>query len=243
MNCFGARRSERVCLAWWRAPSALSCCGGDPLAGVLATSLAAALILARPWASASSGNGHIPSDTLIGLIGHAGLALGFIALAALETVRADLLGYLFGDVLALSWNDVAAVAILGTGALALLLGIWKPLLADTVSPDILAAEEGPAKGARTQTLFLVLVAGLIAFGLKVVGALLIVALIIVPPAAARPFARTPEAMAALAAAFGALSAPLGLAASFAWDLPAGPSIVLAAAGLFLAASLAARFRR
>ena len=218
--------------------------GIDPLIGVLATSLTAALLLARPWAAAGTErSGSIPTDTLIGLIGHAGLALGFIALAALETVRADLLGYLFGDVLALSWNDVAAVAILGAGALALLAGIWKPLLADTVSPDILAAEEGAAKGARAQTLFLVLVAGLIAFGLKIVGALLIVALIIIPPAAARPFARTPEAMAVMAGVAGALSAPLGLFASFAYDFPAGPSIVLAAAGIFLLATGAARLIR
>jgi len=53
--------------------------------------------------------------------------------------------------------------------------------------------------------------------------LLIVALIIIPPAAARPFARTPEAMAILAALIGAVSAPLGLFSAFAYDLPAGPS--------------------
>ena len=54
-----------------------------------------------------------------------------------------------------------------------------------------------------------MVAVLVALGLKVVGALLIVALLLIPPAAARPFARTPEAMAVIAAVLGALSAPLG----------------------------------
>jgi len=77
----------------------------------------------------------------------------------------------------------------------------------------------------------------VAFGLKVVGALLIVALLIIPPAAARPLAKSPEAMAIWAAVLGAVSAPLGLAASLAGDAPAGPCIVLAAGGLFALSAL------
>jgi zinc transport system permease protein len=218
--------------------------GVDPLLGVLATSLAAALLLAKPWSAGfASRGGLIPADTTIGLIGHAGLALGFIGLSALETVRADLLGYLFGDVLALSSREIVLIGVMGAGALGVLAAIWRPLLADTISPEILAAEAGAAKGTRAQGIFLALVAGLIAFGLKVVGALLIVALIIIPPAVARPFARTPEAMALLAAAIGAVSAPAGLFTAFAFDLPAGPSIVLAATGLFVLSAAAARLMR
>jgi zinc transport system permease protein len=215
--------------------------GIDPLLGVLATSLAAAMLLARPWSfSPAARNALIPSDTLIGLVGHAGLALGFIALATLETVRADLLGYLFGDVLALSRSDLALIGLMSAGALAILLAIWRPLLADTVNADIFAAEAGAKKSAAAQTVFLILVAMLIALGLRVVGALLIVALIIIPPAAARIFARSPEMMAILAGLIGAIAAPLGLFASFVWDFPAGPSIVLAAAAIFLVSALASR---
>jgi zinc transport system permease protein len=211
----------------------------SPLLGVLGVSLVAALLLARPWSTATR-EGLIPTDTRIGLVGHAGLALGFVVLAGMEEVRADLLGYLFGDVLALSWNDVFVIAAVSLAALLLLAAIWKPLLADTVSPEILAAEQGTATGPRVRAALLMLVAGLIAFGLQIVGALLIVALLIIPPAAARPFAATPFTMAALAALVGAVSAPLGLFAAFQIDAPAGPSIVLAAAALFVLSSLAAR---
>jgi zinc transport system permease protein len=220
--------------------------GVDPLLGVLVTSLVVALILARPWRARTDGDATalIPTDTRIGLVGHAGLALGFVALSAVESVRADLLGYLFGDVLALSTRDVVLIIVLAVVALGILAAIWRPLLADTVSPEILAAEESGRRGAFAQAAFLALVACLIAFGLKVVGALLIVALLLIPPAAARPFARTPEGMAVLAALIGAACAPLGLAAAFAADMPAGPSIVLAAALLFILSSTAARaFRR
>lgn len=219
----------------------------SPLLGVLAVSLTAALILARPWdvSTRTSGgrDGLIPFDTRIGLVGHAGLALGFVLLANLETVRADLLGYLFGDVLALSYRDVGIIAVISLAALAVLVLVWKSLLADTVSADILAAEHGPATGPRVQSVLLLLVAGLIAFGLQVVGALLIVALLIIPPAAARPFARSPEGMAVIAALVGIVASPLGIFASFAVDAPAGPMIVLAAAILFALSSAAARVLR
>jgi zinc transport system permease protein len=67
---------------------------------------------------------------------------------------------------------------------------------------------------------------------------LIVSLLVIPAAAARQFASTPEQMAILAAAVGALAVTSGIAASMLWDVPAGPSIVLAAAAVFLV-SLAA----
>jgi len=86
----------------------------------------------------------------------------------------------------------------------------------------------------------VLVALLVAFGLKVVGALLIVALLIIPPAAARPFSKSPETMAILAALTGALAAPLGLIASILADAPAGPAMVLAAGVIFALSAAAAR---
>ncbi|MBU6473168.1 MAG: metal ABC transporter permease, partial [Alphaproteobacteria bacterium] len=107
----------------------------------------------------------------------------------------------------------------------------------TVSRDIAIAEGRDTRLADLA--FLVLVAGLVALALKVVGALLIVALLLIPPAAARPLAKTPEAMALLAAVLGALSAPLGIAGAYVFDAPAGPAIVLAAAALFVATSAGA----
>jgi zinc transport system permease protein len=207
--------------------------GINVLVGTAALAIVAALVMAR------AGDRTIPAGTFVGIVGHMGLALGFILLATMENVRADLLGYLFGDVLALSANDLAAVAAASLGVLAVTALLWRPLLRAAVGGDIAAAE---GKGGRwVQAAFLVLVALLVAFGLKVVGALLIVALLIIPPAAARPFARTPEAMAVMAALAGALAAPLGLASAYATDAPAGPCIVLAAGAIFAASALGSRF--
>src|SRR6202012_936709 len=205
--------------------------GVSPLIGVGVLAIIAALLMAR------TDNGLIPAGSFVGIVGHAGLALGFILLATMETVRTDLLGYLFGDVLALSNMDLVSIALAGAAIVLGTIFFWRAWLMTTVNADIARAEHCTTRLAEIA--FLVLVAILFAVGLRVVGALLIVALIIVPPAAARPLARTPEAMALWAAFLGAISAPLGVAGSYWKDIPTGPSVVLAAIAIFLLTTLGA----
>ena len=57
-------------------------------------------------------------------------------------------------------------------------------------------------------------------------------MLIIPAAAARGFARTPEAMAGSAAVLGSVSVIAGLQGAYVLDAPAGPSIVCVAALLF-----------
>ncbi|MEQ9574476.1 MAG: metal ABC transporter permease, partial [Rhodospirillales bacterium] len=128
-------------------------------------------------------------------------------------------------------NDL--ILIWGGGAVILagLLRIWRPLLAATVAPDVAAAEG--LNPARQRLIFMLLLAGVIAIAMKIVGILLITALLIIPAAAARRLAHTPESMAMIAAGIGALAVAGGLGAAVAADTPAGPTIVVAALTLFL----------
>lgn len=173
----------------------------------------------------------ISSDTLLGILAHSALAIGLIIVAFMESLRIDLMGYLFGDVLAVSRGDLFLIYGLATVTLFLLAIIWRPLLSATVNED-LAAVEGVSVG-RVNLVFVLLIAAVIAVGMKVVGILLIVSLLIVPAAAARRFSSTPEQMAFGAAAVGVGSVVLGLSSSFAWDVPAGPAIVVVATLLFV----------
>lgn len=120
--------------------------------------------------------------------------------------------------------------------LVLLAWRWQGLLTATVNEDLAHASGlNPDRERLVLTLALAVV---VAVALKVVGALLIAAMLIIPAAAARALARTPEAMAALAVAIGALASLGGLALAMAQDTPAGPSIVtVAAVGFALAATL------
>ncbi len=174
---------------------------------------------------------NLSADALLGLLAHASLALGLVVLAFMSWVRIDLMGFLFGDILATTTADILVIYLGGAAVLAVLLFVWRPLFAATVNRE-LAEAEGVAP-ERANIVFMLLMAIVIAIAMKIVGVLLITAMLIIPAAAARRFATGPEQMALLAAAIGALSVVMGLSGSLAWDTPSGPSIVVAALVLFI----------
>lgn len=205
-------------------------------AAVLVVSLAMALIVSL------LSERRVSSDALLGVLAHGALAIGLVAISLFPNQGADLSAYLFGEILAVSRTDL--VLIWGGAVLvgALLIWRWQALLTATLNPDLaVASGTNPRQEQLVLTLALALT---VALALKVVGALLIAALLIIPAAAARPLARTPEAMAFIALALGGLSVLGGLLASFTYDTPTGPSIVSVAALLFaLTTSLTGLTRR
>lgn len=181
------------------------------------------------------GRRRLATDTLLGLLAHAALASGLVGISLLRGANVDLMGVLFGDILSVHTSDL--MWIYGGGALVLgvLIALWRPLLAVTVHEEVALAEGVPV--GRVRLAAMLLVALVIVMAMKIVGVLLITALLIIPPATARHFARSPESMAVLAALFGVLAVLVGLTASLFWDTPSGPSVVVAAAGLFALAML------
>ncbi|WP_396588107.1 iron chelate uptake ABC transporter family permease subunit [Bermanella sp. R86510] len=173
----------------------------------------------------------IPSDTLLGLMAHTTLAAGLVALSMVDTVRIDLNAYLFGDLLAVNRGDLTNLAIGSALVLLAMFKMWRGLVAASVSEE-LAQVEG-YNVARLRLMFMVLLAIVIAGAMKLVGVLLITALLIIPAAAARPFSKHPQTMALLATILSMVSVVLGLGLSYYWDTPAGPSVVLASAFIFL----------
>lgn len=173
---------------------------------------------------------QLASDTLLGIVSHSTLSLGLVAIAFMETMRIDLLAYLFGDILSVTWDDILWIYGGGAAALAVLAFIWRRLLAITVDEDLARVEGMPVLAIRLT--FMLLIAGVIAIAMKIVGILLITSLLIVPAATARRFARSPEQMAGTAVVIGMLAVLGGLAGSLVWDLPSGPSVVTSAALMF-----------
>jgi len=201
----------------------------EPALGVLAAGAVLAIIF-----TFLQKQQRFAADTVLGLLAHSALALGLVALGFLDHLRIDLLGYLFGDVLALSWNDVVLIYVGAGIVLSGLLIIWRRLLAVTVEPEL--AQADGINPLVIRLLFSLLLAVVVALAMQVVGVLLITALLIIPAAAARRFSSTPEQMAVLAAVVGVASVALGLGGSFTFDTASGPSIVVAALLFFLAAN-------
>jgi zinc transport system permease protein len=202
----------------------------DLTLGVFATALAVSgglLLLTR--------RDGLPADTVLGILSHSTLALGLVIIAMMTSLRVDLVGYLFGDILGVGRADVAVIWAGGAAVLGALAWVWRPLLATTVNEEM-ARAEGIAVGAA-RLVFMLLMAAVVAGAMKIVGVVLITALLVIPAATARRFAAGPEAMAAIAAGLGAAAVAGGLTGSLALDTPSGPSIVVAALALFLASRL------
>lgn len=202
----------------------------------LAVCLAIALLLALFQEQRA-----IADDTVLGILAHGSLALGLIVVGFAGTVRVDLMSYLFGDLLAIGRPDLVWIFAGGAVVLSILARLWSGLLRLTLNEELALAEGVRVRAVRTG--FMLLMAVCVAIGMKIVGVLLVVALLVIPPAAARPFSRTPEQMAVIAALIGAGSIALGLLGSLRFDTASGPSVVVAACVLFAAAQIAGAFRR
>lgn len=195
---------------------------------IVVGTLAVALIMALLVGSLSEKG--LGMDTLLGVLAHSALAFGLVAVSFVPGVRLDLSAYLFGDILAVTRTDLVVIWGGAAAVIGLIAWRWQALLTATVSPDLAwASGLDPRREARILTLALALA---VAVAIKVVGALLVSAMLLIPASAARPLARSPEAMVLIAAAFGALSALGGLGGAYYLDAPAGPSIVCAAAIVF-----------
>ena len=180
---------------------------------------------------------RLASDSLLGILSHTSLALGLISVSFFSAGRVDLLSFLVGDLLAVSYVDVGIIYAIGIVSLAVLAFLWRPLLLLSVDEELAFVE-----GVRVRLLrlgLMMILALVIAIALKVVGVLLITALLIIPAATARRFARSPEAMAIVAIIAGMLSVAGGILTSWQLDVPAGPAIVICSSILF-ACSLAGK---
>lgn len=203
---------------------------------IIVSSLFIALLLVF-WQS----QGQLPTDTLLGILSHSTLALGLVLVSVFDTGRLDLTAYLLGDLLSTTINDVIIIYALALIVSLLVWRYWQPLLSMIVNEPLALVEGIPVKKMRL--LLLVLLALTIAVAIKVVGILLITALLIIPAAGARYFSSSPEKMVCWSGVIGCLSVGGGLASSFFWDTPAGPSIVVCASILFIMSLLGSGLRQ
>ncbi|MBS1256898.1 MAG: High-affinity zinc uptake system membrane protein ZnuB [Deltaproteobacteria bacterium] len=200
------------------------------LIGVFAVALAVALLLFL-----FQRQKQLPNDAVLGTLSHATLAMGVLTISLMAWVRVDIMGYLFGDILAVGLHDIYWIYGGGIIILLTLFRLWRPLLAITFDDELAKAEGVPVIGV--QLAFMFMIAAVIALSIKIIGILLVTSLLIIPVSAARRFSKSPEQMAIGGALIGIASVGLGLWASLRIDTPSGPSIVIAAVLFFFAANL------
>jgi len=159
----------------------------------------------------------LPGDALLGLLAHSSLAVGLVVIGFLTTIRFDIMGLLFGDILAVNEIDLLIIWIGGALILLILKFIWKPLFASTVNHELAEAEG--MNPDKVNTIFTVLLAAIIAISIKIVGLLLITGMLIMPAAMARNVSNNPKQMVKLSIIGGLLSVIIGLFSSLKINTP------------------------
>ncbi|MBD2813705.1 zinc ABC transporter permease subunit ZnuB [Xenorhabdus sp. Flor] len=197
----------------------------NPFYAVIAVTLILAVILV--WLEKRP---QLAVDTLLGIMAHSALSLGLVVVSFMTSIRVDLMAYLFGDLLSVTYEDLWMISAGVATVAGLLVWQWRALLSMTVSQD-LAFVDG-IHIQRLRVLLMLVTALTIGLAMKFVGALIITSLLIIPAATARRFSHTPEQMAVYAIGIGMLSVTGGLTLSAFYNTPAGPSVVLCAAVLF-----------
>jgi manganese/iron transport system permease protein len=190
----------------------------------VATSLAIGAVTRR---------GGLRTDTTIGVLFAGTFALGIFLFSRIEGYVADLFGFLFGNVLAISADDLVALAVLGGIVLLVVGGLWKELLYATFDP--LGAAASGLRVSWLESLFLALVALSIVVSLQAVGIILVVALLVTPAATAQLLVVRFGRLMGVAVAIGVLSSVVGLYLSYWLNAASGATIVLVQTGAFLAA--------
>jgi ABC-type Mn2+/Zn2+ transport system permease subunit len=174
----------------------------------------------------------LSSDTAIGLLFVGMLALGVVIVSRSRSFSGDLVHILFGEVLGISWLDVAGQAFAAAAVSAVAFVCRRPFLLLSFSPEQADVSGFPAR--RYHSIMLLMIALTVVVSFKTVGTLLVLSLLIAPAAGAALYARKVRSMMLLAWLIGAASVYLGLLASYHLNIAGGASIALVATLIFFA---------
>lgn len=207
--------------------------GFDPLTGALIAAVTAALLIG--WVRLAW---QAQEDTLIGALWAIGMAVGILFIAKTPGYQADLVSFLFGNILLVPARSLWFMAALDMLLLAAVGAYHRQFLAVVFDEELARLRGIPV--AFFYLLLLVLVAVTVVLLVQVVGLILVLALLTLPAAVAGHYVYSLGAMMLLATVIGSVLSTLGLAFSYGLDLPVGPTIILLAGCLYIVSALFTR---
>lgn len=174
-------------------------------------------------------------DTMIGIFFTSSMALGVILMNLTTGYQPELISFLFGSILAVSFFDLLVI-----GTCTVVIMIWLILSQRQLTLLSLSEEQAIIAGVpvRLQTaLFYVALALATVLGVKILGIVLISALLIIPPAISRMSTESFRSHFVWSVIFSELIIFSGLAFSFYLDFPSGATIVLLGTLVFFATAI------
>lgn len=175
-------------------------------------------------------NTELLTDTIMALLLSGSVAVGVILLSALKGYQGEIQRYLFGDVLAIGWQEVWLSAVLF-----FVVGAGLCIFLNGLSLITLQQEMAQVCGIPVRALnyaFVIVLTLAVTLTLRLLGIILVTSLLVIPPAAARSLSRNLRQQILLSICFGLVAGIGGIALSYQLDMPSGPVIVLTSIVLF-----------
>ncbi len=173
----------------------------------------------------------LATDTLLGLLAHATLAIGILAMSLLGSDHIDMHDYLLGSVTSITSENAIYIILTSLVCLMGLIKLWPGLLLMVTSEDLAQAEGINVR--YHEAALMVAMALLVAASIQLVGILLITSLLIIPASCARLVSKSPETMALNAGLIGISCVVIGMLVSRETSLDPGPVIVAIMVCLFI----------
>lgn len=164
------------------------------------------------------------SDNFIGAIWAFGMALGIILIQSTSGYQADMIGYLFGNILVLSQLNLVLMFSLASLFLIIIFLLYPQIQALSYDEDF-----AKTKGVHCESLFyllILMIASCVVISMQAVGLILVIALLSIPTFIAQSLSKTLKGMMFYAVLFNLIFCLLGLIGSFLLNLSSGASIVI-----------------
>jgi zinc transport system permease protein len=182
------------------------------------------VVLASLWILKLSERTVGYGDAAIGLLSALGIAVGVIIASSAGGFNVDLFSYLFGNILAISRQEVYLAVALSAAVILTVALFYHDLFAVSFDED--HAKASGIQTGRVNKLLLVLTALTVSLGIKVVGTMLVSSLIIFPAVSSLLIARSFRGCIIWSSIFAVSSVLLGTLVSYLLNLPTGAAIVL-----------------
>ena len=175
------------------------------------------------------------SDTIIGVMWAAGMALGIVFVSLSPGYTTDLMSYLFGNILVVPVMDIWLMLALNLIIVITVITLYEELKATSFDEEF--ARTAGLNTRMLNLVLLVLIALTIIVLIRAVGIILVIALLTIPAATAGRLTSSLKNMMIIAIILGMLFTSGGLLLSYVFDLPSGATIILLAGFVFMLVSI------
>jgi len=168
----------------------------------------------------------LPTEALTAVVFATSVAIAFFFLP-IERAEAALVG----DISSIQFNDAVFSIALCLLVFFLVEKIYSKMILINISEDL--AKSQKINVGKYNLIYLLLIALIVALGVKVVGGLLTAAIVAIPAATSRNLAKNLAQYKFLSLSFGILSSAIGIFLFKITSLPAGPLIIVSSTFLFM----------